>query len=66
MYTIPLSPPQVSVLGLPPMTKKLRLLSFVTDQIAVDPTTLDKFLGALKNQPSAVGVAQRLEITYCK
>ena len=48
------------------MTKKMKLLLFVADQIAVDPTTLDKFLGALKNQPSAVGVAQRLETTYCK
>ena len=44
----------------------MTLLLFVTDQIAVDPTNLDMFLGALNNQPSAVAVAQRLERTYCK
>jgi hypothetical protein len=44
----------------------MKLLSFIADQIAVEPPTLDTFLAALKNQPSAVRVAERLESTYCK
>ena len=62
MYT----PMQVSVQGLSPTTKKMKLLLFVADQITIDATNFDKFLGALKNQPSAVRVAERLEQTYCK
>ena len=57
---------EVSVLGIPATQKRVKLLSLVEDQIAVNPATFNVFLRVLKKQPPSVELAERLERTYCK
>ena len=54
----------VNVIGIADKQKRIKLLSFVKDNIAVDPTRLHKFILVLKKQPPMVEVANRLEETY--
>ena len=57
---------EMNVLGLTSTQKRMKLLSFVRDQIAVDEATLDKFVEVLKKQPPMKDVAVKLERTYCE
>ena len=54
----------VRVLGITDAQKRLNLLALVTDQIAVHPERLDKFVQVLKKYPPIVEVAERLEETF--
>ena len=54
----------VNVIGIADKQKRMKLLSFVKDNIAVEPTRLHKLVQILKKQPPMVEVAERLEETY--
>ena len=58
--------PQVCVQSLPAMDKKMTLLTFVKDQVAVDPGKLQKFIQVLCRRPPMAEVVARLEGTYRK
>ena len=57
---------EVNVVGITTTQKRMKLLSFVMDQVAVDPDKFHKFVDVLKKQPPIVEVAERLERTYCE
>ena len=54
----------VRVLGITDAQKRLNLLALVTDQVAVHPERLNKFVQVLKKHPPIVEVAERLEETF--
>ena len=51
---------EMTVLGIPATIKRMKLLSLVRDQIAVDPDKLDMFVQALKEREPTVGIAEEL------
>lgn len=57
---------EVSVLGITATQKRVKLLSLVNDQIAVNPAKFDALLRIMKKRPPMVEVAERLERKYCK
>ena len=54
----------MNVTGIPDKEKRMKLLSFVKDSIAVKHTRLQEFVQILKRQPPMVDVAERLEERY--
>ena len=55
---------EMNVVGIIPTQKRMKLLSLVIDQVAVDAERLPKFIQLLKKRPPMVEVAERLERTF--
>ena len=58
--------PQVCIQSRSPMEKKMTLLTFVKDQVSVDPGKFHKFIELLCKRPPMADVVRKLEKTYCK